>query len=69
MKRKYGLFSDHPKRRALLKFLNASLPTKSKDGRIGLVIAQSFIEGYEKGYARARRSGRRGSAQTKETDL
>lgn len=59
MKRKYGLFSDHPKRRALLKFLGEALPQQSKDGRIGLVVAQSFIAGYEKGYTRARRAQRR----------
>jgi hypothetical protein len=64
VKSKHAFFNDHPKRRALLKFLGKALPERTKDGRIGLVIAQSFIEGYEKGFARASRAQRRSGEQS-----
>lgn len=50
------LLRDHPRRNALLAFLKTALPEKSKDGRIGLVIAQSWLQGYESGLRRGRRS-------------
>lgn len=51
-----NLLRDTPRRNALLAFLKRSLPEKMKDGRMGLVVAQSFLEGYQCGLKRGRRS-------------
>lgn len=49
------LLKDAPRRNALLAFLKRSLPDKMKDGRVGLIVAQSFLEGYQCGLKRGRR--------------
>ena len=50
------LLRDAPRRNALLAFLKRSLPDKMKDGRVGLIVAQSFLDGYQAGLKRGRRS-------------
>lgn len=49
------LLCDAPRRNALLAFLKRSLPEKMEDGRVGLIVAQSFLEGYQCGLKRGRR--------------
>lgn len=50
------LLRDAPRRNALLAFLKRSLPEQTKDGRVGLIVAQSWLEGYQAGLKRGRRS-------------
>lgn len=53
---KLDILKDPVLRRSLLAFLRRSIPKKGADGRIGLVIAQSWLEGYDRGLRRGRRS-------------
>lgn len=49
------LLRDAPRRKALLAFLKRSLPAKGGNGRVGLIVAHSFLEGYQCGLKRGRR--------------
>jgi hypothetical protein len=58
------LLRDAPRRRALLKFLKGVLPGDKPlhDSRIGLLMGQSWLNGYEVGLRRGLRRADNGGA-------